>query len=315
VDEYRSQQWAQRKPAVASAGGIVVAQHAAAAAVGASVLARGGNAVDAAIATGFAVSVLEPWMSGPGGGGYLTLRMAGAAAAETVDFGMPAPARLDPAAFALEPGAAEHAGGSMFAWPKVIADRNIVGATSVGVPGQVDGMRVAHEAHGTLPWGDLIEPARQLAADGLFLDWYAAHSILLGARELAGFPESRRVYLADGLPPVPRGEEGPVLRLTLGRLAETLARLQRAGARDFYEGELARLVARDMAAAGGWLDEADLAAYRARIVPALAISYRDAEVAAAPGLTAGPTLERLLALWQNELVVRAGAPDAAAYAT
>ncbi len=314
VETYRSQQWAQRKPAVSSKGGIVAAQHARAAEIGAAILAKGGNAVDAAIATGFAVSVLEPWMSGLGGGGYMTLRLANGAHAETVDFGMPAPARLDPKAYALEGGAGTKA-GEMFDWPKVVDDRNITGPLSVGVPGQVDGMRVAHEAYGTLAWGDLIEPARQLAADGLYLDWYAAHSILLGARDLAKFPESRRVYLADGLPPVPRGEEGKVLRLKLGTLAETLARLQNAGGRDFYEGELARKVARDMQEAGGWLDEADLAAYRARIQPALAIPYRDAEVSVAPGLTAGPTLERLLSLWTEELRPRGKTPDGAAYAT
>ncbi len=314
VETYRTQHWVQRKPAVSSTGGIVVAQHARAAAVGATILAKGGNAVDAAIATGFAISVLEPWMSGLGGGGYMTLRMANGARAETVDFGMPSPAKLDPKEYALE-GGRSTTDGAMFGWPKVVGDRNIVGPLSVGVPGQADGMRVAHEAYGTLPWGDLIEPARQLASDGLYLDWYAAQSILLAARELAAFPESRRVYLADGLPPVPRGEEGPVLRLKLGRLAETLARLQSAGARDFYEGELARKVARDMRAAGGSLDEADLAAYRARIEPALAIPYRDAEVAVAPGLTAGPTLERLLALWSAELTPHGTTPDGEAYAT
>jgi gamma-glutamyltranspeptidase/glutathione hydrolase len=291
-----------------------VAQHAQAAAVGAAILAQGGNAIDAAIATGFAVSALEPWMSGLGGGGYMTVRLANGTRTETVDFGMPAPAKLDPKAYALEGGENLTAGG-MFDWPKVVEDRNITGPMSVGVPGQVDGMRAAHEAWGTLPWGDLIEPARQLATDGLYLDWYAAHSILLGVRDLAKFPESRRVYLADGLPPVPRGEEGPVLRLQLGRLAETLARLQSAGPRDFYEGELARKVARDMRDAGGFLDEKDLAGYRARIEPSLAIPYRDVEVSVAPGLTAGPTLERLLSLWTDELKPRGTTPDGDAYAT
>jgi gamma-glutamyltranspeptidase / glutathione hydrolase len=268
----RTEQWQNRKPAVTSENGIVAAQHTRAARIGADILARGGNAIDAAIATGFAISVLEPWMSGLGGGGIMVVHRAGDAAAEAIDFGMPAPARLDPAAFALEGNGRDgaNAGGGMFAWPKVVDDRNITGPLAVGVPGQVDGMRVAHEAFGTLAWGDLIEPARRLAEDGLYLDWYAAHSILLGARDLARFPESRRVYLADGLPPIPRGEEGPLLRLPLGRLAATLGRLQREGARDFYEGEIANLIETDMREAGGWLDRRDLAAYRAMRVPALA---------------------------------------------
>ncbi|MEX1107432.1 MAG: gamma-glutamyltransferase [Dongiaceae bacterium] len=309
--DYRTEQWQNRKPAVASDGGVVVAQHALAARIGAETLARGGNAIDAAIATSFAVSVLEPWMSGLGGGGTMIVHRAGDKAARAIDFGMPAPARLDPDAFPLEGDAS---GGGMFAWPKVADDRNITGPRAVGVPGQVDGMRLAHETFGALPWGDLIEPALHLAEDGLFLDWYAAHSILLGARDLARFPESRRVYLADGLPPVPRGEEGPVLRLKLGRLAATLARLQQAGARDFYEGGIAASIETDMREAGGWLDRKDLAAYRATLSPALAIPYRDASVQTAPGLTAGPTLQRVLGIWTEEWAATGAKPDGAAYA-
>ncbi|MEX0809415.1 MAG: gamma-glutamyltransferase [Dongiaceae bacterium] len=310
--DYRTQQWQNRKQAVSSDRGVVVAQHALAARIGAETLARGGNAVDAAIATSFAVSVLEPWMSGIGGGGTMIVHRAGETAAQAIDFGMPAPARLDPTAFPLEGGAP---GGGMFAWPKVVDDRNITGALAIGVPGQVDGMRLAHEAFGALSWGDLIEPALRLAEDGLFLDWYAAHSILLGARDLARFPESRRVYLADGLPPVPRGEEGPVLRLRLGKLAATLARLQQAGGRDFYEGEIAASIEADMREAGGWLGRSDLAAYRATRGPALAIPYRDAIVQTAPGLTAGPTLQRVLELWADALTPQGARPDGAAYAT
>ncbi|MEX2200347.1 MAG: gamma-glutamyltransferase, partial [Dongiaceae bacterium] len=316
-EAYQTQQWQNRKPAVSATGGVVVAQHALAAQIGAETLMRGGNAIDAAIATGFAVSVLEPWMSGLGGGGTMVVHRAGKSAAQAIDFGMPAPARLDPAAFALEDNGRDgtKAGAGMFAWPKVVEDRNIVGPLSVGVPGQVDGMRLAHETFGSLPWGDLIEPARRLAEDGLYLDWYAAHSILLGARDLARFPESRRIYLADGLPPVPRGEEGPILRLRLGRLAETLARLQQHGARDFYEGEIAASIESDMRDAGGWLDRRDLAAYRATLRPALAIPYRDAIVQTAPGLTAGPTLQRVLGIWTDEWAATGATPDGAAYAT
>jgi gamma-glutamyltranspeptidase/glutathione hydrolase len=315
-EAYRTQQWQNRKPAVSAAGGVVVAQHALAARIGAETLARGGNAVDAAIATGFAVSVLEPWMSGLGGGGTMVVHRVGQAEAAAIDFGMPAPALLDPAAFPLEVNGSDgaNAGAGMFAWPKVVDDRNITGAQAVGVPGQVDGMRVAHEAFGSLAWGDLIEPARRLAEDGLYLDWYAAHSILLGARDLSRFPESRRVYLADGMPPVPRGEEGPVLRLRLGRLAATLARLQQAGARDFYEGAIAASIETDMQAAGGWLDRNDLATYRATLLPALAFDYRDVTVQTAPGLTAGPTLQRVLERWTKELSPQGDRPDGAAYA-
>ncbi|MGH6719909.1 MAG: gamma-glutamyltransferase, partial [Alphaproteobacteria bacterium] len=100
------QNWRYAKSAVESSGGIVVSQHREAAAVGARVLAMGGNAVDAAVATGFAVGVLEPWMSGIGGGGYMLVAPADGSPVQCVDFGMVAPAALDPADYPLVGGVA-----------------------------------------------------------------------------------------------------------------------------------------------------------------------------------------------------------------
>lgn len=280
------------KKAVASPGGIVVSQSLTAARVGAAVLAEGGNAVDAAIATGFAVGVLEPWMSGIGGGGFMLVAMAGAAEVQCVDFGMIAPKALDPADYPLAGGKA----AGLFEWPAVKGDRNLKGPLSVAVPGHVDGMRVAHEAFGTLPWADLLAPAVAIAEAGLPIDWFTTLSIAVAARELAEFAGARRIYLPGGLPPAPNPAEGPPPRLPLGRLDVTLRRLAKAGGRDFYEGETAAAIAAEMQRLGGKLSAADLGDYGARVLPALSIPYRGLEVAAPPGLTAGPTLARVLEL-------------------
>ena len=145
-----------RKSVVATRGGVVAAQHRRAAEVGAAVLEAGGDAVDAAVATSFAIGVVEPWMSGLAAGGCMLIWRAGDAAAHAVDYGMRSPRELDPADYPL---AGEGKALDLFAWPLVKDDRNIQGATAVAVPGVVAGMALAHERFGRMPWRDLIAPA------------------------------------------------------------------------------------------------------------------------------------------------------------
>jgi gamma-glutamyltranspeptidase / glutathione hydrolase len=298
------------KKSVASEGGIVTSQSLAAAQVGAAVLAEDGNAVDAAIAASFAVGVLEPWMSGIGGGGFMLVAMAGAKEVQCVEFGMIAPKELDPADYPLTGGMTQ----ALFEWPSVQGDRNIKGPLSVAVPGTVDGMRLAHEHFATLPWARLLEPAIALAQAGLPVDWFAMLSIAVAARELTENAGARKIYLPGGLPPAPAAAEGPPPRLGLGKLDITLRRLAKAGPREFYEGETARAIVAETRRLGGKLSIADLADYRARIAPALEVGYRDTEVFMPAGLTAGPTLARTLAFLTGPLEERSGrAPGADAY--
>src|SRR5262249_28389946 len=141
-------------------------------------------------------------------------------------------------------------------------------------------------------WRQALEPAIELAARGLPLDWYATLSIAVAARELAEFPTARTIYLPGGLPPVPPMEGAG--HLPLGNLARTLRRLAEAGARDFYEGQVAAALVRELEKGGSRLSAADLRSYRAAIVPALDIAYRGVNVAAVPGLSGGPTLADVL---------------------
>jgi gamma-glutamyltranspeptidase/glutathione hydrolase len=284
-----TQNWEIRKPGVSSTRGIVAAQNGAAAAVGAEILAAGGTAVDAVIATAFALAVLEPWNSGLGGIGFMLVHPAGAAQADAVDFGPVSPRDLDPAAYPLT-GATRT---ELFTWPQVEDDRNMHGPLSFTIPSAVRGYATAAERFGRLPWRDLVMPAAALARTGLPVDWYTTLKIATAAADLRRYEESRRVWLPDGLPPV-LPPEADRFALPLGRLAATLERLAAAGPDDFYEGDIAASIAADSRAASGVLSAVDLASCRARLAPALAIPYRGASFAAAPGMCAGPTLAQVL---------------------
>ena len=304
----KPERWVVRKPAVTSPGGVVATQHQAASEVGARVLAGGGNAVDAAIATSLALAAVEPWMSGLGGGGYMLVRPAGEDRTWAISFGMVAPGSLDPADYPLT----GEEGADMFGWPAVKEDRNMRGPLAVAVPGQVAGLGLAHERFGSRAWSDLVAPACALAERGMEVDWHATVAIAASAPELAKDPGSAATYLADGYPrATPWTGDAP--RIRLGRLAETLRKLAAAGPADFYTGEIAGAICADMAALGGRLSAADLAGYEAQIEEVAPVPYRGSRVWAAPGLTAGPTLTDVLNRLANSLDPGA-APDGETYA-
>jgi len=169
-----------RKTVCTSSGGIVAAQHRVAAEVGASVLAAGGNAVDAAIATSFAIGVVEPWMSGLAGGGAMLVYDAKQDKTYAINFGMRSPASLDIADYPLTGGTAS----DLFPWALVEGDRNLHGPGSVAVPGVVDGARIAHETFATKSWQELLQPAIDLAIQGPLIDWNTSLLIAGSARQI-----------------------------------------------------------------------------------------------------------------------------------
>jgi gamma-glutamyltranspeptidase / glutathione hydrolase len=284
-----TQNWDIRKPPASSRGGVVASQSATAARVGAEVLKAGGSAVDAVVATAFALAAVEPWNSGLGGIGFMVVHQAGAGRAEIVDFGPVAPHALDPAAFPLT----GEMRTELFTWPRVVGDRNMHGPLSFAIPSAVRGYAVAVERFGRLPWRDLVKPAILLAREGLPVDWFTTVKVASAAADLRRYEESRRVWLPDSLPPV-CPPDSDSMSLPLGRLAETLERLAEAGPADFYEGEIARSIVADARAGGGVLSDEDLAGCRARIVPPLEIPYRGVTFQTTPGMTAGPTLAGIL---------------------
>ena len=304
---HTAQTWRVTKPAARGRRGIVASQARAAAEVGVAVLEAGGNAVDAAVAAGFALAAVEPWNSGLGGIGFALVHPAGAPAAQMVDFGPVAPAGLDPEKFLLT--GRETSDG--FAWPEVEGDLNLHGALSVAIPSTVAGYHAMHARWGRLPIAELLAPAIALARRGLPQDWYTTLMIASTAAGLRLYPESARIYLADGLPPVPP-YRGDAPHFALGALPATLEHLQRAGLSDFYEGDVAAALVADIAEAGGVLSAEDLRACRARIAPASAAPWRGRVLQYAGGLTAGPTLARVLAALPPPA---SAAPDAGWFGT
>lgn len=289
---YRTQNWHLTKPSARGRHGIVVSQNREAAEAGASILEQGGNAADAAVAACFALAAVEPWNSGLGGIGFAVVLKAGETKAEVVDFGPVAPRRADPAAYPLTGEMKK----DLFTWPEVKGDVNIHGPLSFCIPSSVAGYARLKEAFGTkMPVADLLAPAIVLARRGLAQDWYTTLKIASSAAVLRLYDESARIYLPNGLPPVPpyQGEPG---FFTLGALPATLERLASAGLRDFYAGDVARALANDIAAAGGVVDGADLASCEATIRPAPSIDWRGTHlVHTAGGLTAAPTLADVVA--------------------
>jgi gamma-glutamyltranspeptidase/glutathione hydrolase len=283
-----------RKPVVASGGGVVAAQHRRAAEVGAAVLEAGGDAVDAAVATSFAIGVVEPWMSGLAAGGCMIIRRAGEAGAHAVDYGMRSPRELDPADYPL---ATQGKATDLFAWPLVKDDRNVQGATAVAVPGVFAGMELAHRRFGRMPWRELVAPAVALAREGMLIDWYAALMIGSNARLLSRDPDAAALFLEDGRwPPQISWTSITEKRLDLRRLAETLQEIGSSGSAALYGGDIGSALAKDVRDKGGCLSLEDLASYRAQIGDALAVPYRGGRVFVAPGMTGGPTFALALGI-------------------
>jgi gamma-glutamyltranspeptidase / glutathione hydrolase len=257
-------------------GGMVVAQNALAAEIGADVLARGGHAVDAAIATAFAMAVTHPTAGNIGGGGFLLYR--GIDGEETsFDFRERAPAAATRDMFLDVHGNYD-------------AHKHHLSHAAVGVPGTVAGLWLAHRRFGKRPWSELVAPAVALARDGFRVTAHLSESLAGVRDEMLAYPASMRAFFAeDGSAHAP----GAILRQP--DLARTLARIRDRGADGFYRGETAGLIAAEMKRGGGIITEKDLAAYRAVERKPVAGSYRGYRVLGmAPPSSGGTTLIAML---------------------
>ncbi len=298
-----TQNWILSKPSAKGRRGIVVAQAHSAAEAGIAILDAGGNAIDAAVAAALSLAAVEPWNSGLGGVGFALLHRAGQPMAEIVDFGPAAPRNLDPSAFELTGRMKQ----DLFAWPEVKGDANIHGPLSFAIPSATAGYAHMHATWGKLPLADVIAPAIALARRGLPQDWFTTLKVATSAAVLRRYTESARIYLPDGLPPVPP-YQGATGFFPLGSLAATLEQLGRAGLRDQYEGDIAAAIIADVREMGGALSASDLRLCQARVSPATQFPWRGHTLQLAGGLTAAPTMIRVLGQ-----LVEAGAgssPDA-----
>ena len=294
------QEQAQRFQPIPSSGGIVAAQEARAAAVGAAVLRRGGNAVDAAVASAFALAVTLPQAGNLGGGGFLVLwlprsgRISTCQAAarsasppESIAIG-----RGEAVALNFRETAPQAAGPDLFLNPdgSVNRERALRSPLSTAVPGSVAGLLQVQERYGCLPLAKVMAPAIALAEQGFPVGAELSASLAAAAPLLKADPTSaRQFFKADGRPYRP----GELLRQP--QLAASLRCIAREGAGCFYRGRVAQALVRLMRQRGGLITAADLAAYRAPWMTPLSAPFRGHRVLTMPPPSGGgATLLQLL---------------------
>lgn len=246
--------------------GMVVAQEPLAADVGIAVLKSGGNAVDAAVAVGFALAVTYPYAGNIGGGGFMLIRMADGRTT-FIDFREKAPLKASRDMYLDAEG-------------KLTRD-SLVGWRAAGVPGTVRGLELAQKKYGQKSWGDLLQPAIDLAAKGFPVSRWMMQSLHYSAETLSLFPDSKRIFLKDGA--IYDWNE----TLQQPELARTLERIAHQGAKDFYEGETAQIIAREMEKNGGLITLADLRDYQAVERKPLEGDYKGYHIITSPPPSSG----------------------------
>jgi gamma-glutamyltranspeptidase/glutathione hydrolase len=252
---------------VHAAHAIVVSVHELASQVGVEIMQGGGNAIDAAVATGFALAVVHPAAGNIGGGGFMLIRRADGKA-HFIDYREKAPAA---------------ATRDMYLDPQgnVIAGASEIGYKAIGVPGSVAGMVYAEHKYGKLTLNQVIAPAIRLAREGYALSWEQAAD--MQDRHLAEFPESRRVFQRNG----DYYQPGEIFRQP--DLARTLERIA-AKPDDFYHGSLAQDLAAAVQKGGGLITADDLARYAVKEREPVRGTYRGYEVISAPPPSSGGTV-------------------------
>jgi len=260
---------------VVARGGMVASQNAVASRVGAAILAKGGNAVDAAVATGLALSVTLPQAGNLGGGGFALIYIAKEKRTVALDYYPQAP-------LATTADLLRGADGKL--------DINKrYSALGVGVPGTVMGLWEMHQRYGRLPWRDLVKPAAVLARDGIIVTDELVYGLNLQHDALVlDAPTKQNLFKTDGVAYRP----GETFRQP--QLAWSLAQVRDHGAQAFYGGELGRRVIAGVRAGGGVLSQEDLSSYRARWSEPVGCSYRGVEIAYAPPPSAGVLLCELM---------------------
>jgi gamma-glutamyltranspeptidase/glutathione hydrolase len=246
---------------------MVASSEALASQAGVQILRAGGNAVDAAVAVGFALAVTHPEAGNVGGGGFMLIRLANGEAV-VVDYREAAPAAASRNMYLNSNG-------------EVIPDASTVGALSAGVPGTVAGLALAEQKYGKLGLGRVMAPAIRLARDGFAVSYGLSESLRVDRELLAKFEASRRIFLRDGRLYVP----GEVFKQP--ELARTLEAVARRGANGFYKGAAAQAIVATMAKYRGLITKQDLARYQPMLRQPLVGHFRGYEVLSVPPPSSG----------------------------
>ncbi len=254
---------------VLAENGMVATQEALASEVGRQILRDGGNAVDAAVAVGFALAVTLPRAGNLGGGGFMMIHHAGTGETVALDYREMAPAAATRDLFLDAEG-------------EVDEKRSRFSHQAAGVPGTVAGMAAALERYGTMSLAQVMTPAIRLATEGILVSQDLSDSLKQSAERLQQFPAAAKVFFkADGRPYEP-GD-----RLIQSDLARSLGLIAEQGPEAFYGGEVARLITAEMERHGGLITPADLRAYKAVFRDPVRGTYRGYEIASMPPPSSG----------------------------
>lgn len=265
---------------VVGSAGMVVSAYPDASEIGANVLRNGGNAVDAAVAVGFALAVAHPAAGNIGGGGFMVIRFPDGAAT-AFDFREKAPLRAHPEMFVDETG-------------EYSSTLHHHSHLAVGVPGTVAGFALAHERYGAAEWRDLVDPAADLASRGFEISERLATSLERMLPAFADYPATLAQFSRNG---EPHQAGDTLVQADLGR---TLERIRDEGRDGFYAGLTAQLLAAEMATGGGWITEEDLARYEAKERTPVQGSYRGYDVVSmAPPSSGGVAVVEMLNLLEG----------------
>ena len=298
-----STRWRIEQEEAVGASGMVSAKHPLSAQAGADILRAGGNAVDAAVATAFAESVVNPAMTGIGGGGNMVIFLAERGETVAIEYGMRSPASVRPDMYELLPGYDSDG----FGWRNTKGEANLYGYSSIAVPGTVAGLCLALERYGRLPRAEVMAPAIQLARDGFDVSFYDVLMIGREMHRIRQFPATCEIFLKpyqnDWAAPSPETPD----RIVQRDLADTLELIARNGRDGFYSGDVAAMIDHDMREHGGCITAQDLNDYAPRVsTPGFVARYRDHGILTAPWGNGGITVLQTLNILKGYDLARLG---------
>lgn len=271
AEVYASLSWVPQRNSPTSKRGVVASKMPQASQIGADILAAGGNAVDAAVATAFAISVCEPWANGLGGGGYMVVWLAKEQKALAIDFAMKSPAGATESMFPLADVTSDE--GALFGWPATEGNKHVIGPHSICIPGTVAGLALALEKWGTMSLADVIAPSITLAEDGFPVTWNITTTIAKAIHSIRQYPETAANYLRpDGDAPFTQDQTQPWM-IKQPDLANTLRLIAAGGAEVFYKGEIAQKIASHLQSEGTVFTAEDLANYEAKVYEPVVTDY------------------------------------------
>lgn len=249
--------------------GVVASAKPEASQVGVDIMKKGGNAIDAAVATAFALGVVEPNASGIGGGGFMLIRFAKTGEEVFLDFREVAPGKATPDMYKLDDKG------------KVVNNESVIGGKSVAVPGDVAGLLMALEKYGTMSREEVMQPAIDLAENGFKVTKNFSNMIKDNFDNINKFEATKAIYLKDGLP----FEEGDTI--TNKDLSNTLKIIAKEGKDAFYKGKIAESIVNEVQKQGGIITLEDLTKYEVKVRKPVKGTYKGYEIVSAPPSSSG----------------------------